>query len=223
MSVQIKVSGNVMEVDREPDHCPICHKGIQPVFVTARRGNYTTQGYGARLEVLYLCPNHECDEWFIAYFHDSMPILSLGRTRPFTIEAPAFSPTIRDISKLFCNIYTEAYRAERYDLKQICGVGYRKALEFLIKDYIILSHPDDRAKIEAKPLGACIKDYVTDTRIRSVTERATWLGNDETHYQRRWVDKDLTDLKTMIRLVQHWIEAEHLTAEALRSMPDGRN
>jgi hypothetical protein len=69
-------------------------------------------------------------------------------------------------------------------------------------------------------LGTCIEEYVKDANIKVVAKRATWLGNDETHYERRWKDKDLNDLKTMINLVQHWIQAEHLTKEALKSMPD---
>jgi hypothetical protein len=48
--------------------------------------------------------------------------------------------------------------------------------------------------------------------------RPTWLGDDETHYERRWIDKDMGDLKRMIDLVLHWIQAEQLTAEAIRSM-----
>jgi hypothetical protein len=71
-------------------------------------------------------------------------------------------------------------------------------------------------------LGSCIETFVSDAKLKSVAKRATWLGNDETHYQRRWVDKDVTDLKTLINLALHWIEAEHLTEQALSSMPELR-
>jgi hypothetical protein len=101
----------------------------------------------------------------------------------------------------------------------VCGVGYRKALEFLIKDYLIRKCPDDRAAIEDKRLGQVIESYVEDRNIKEVAKRAAWLGNDETHYKRRWVDKDLNDLKRLIRLVLHWIEVAHETEEALSSMP----
>jgi hypothetical protein len=132
---------------------------------------------------------------------------------------PPFSDEIRSISATFCIIYGEAHQAEHFGLTQICGVGYRKSLEFLIKDYLIHNRPSDKASIEATMLGPCIDKYVTDPRTKQVAQRATWLGNDETHYQRRWIGKDVQDLKLMINLVIHWIEAEHLTAEALNSMP----
>jgi hypothetical protein len=98
-------------------------------------------------------------------------------------------------------------------------MGYRKALEFLIKDYLILRRPADHKTIETIMLGPCIENYVTDQKIKDIAKRATWLGNDETHYQRRWINKDLGDLKTMVSLALHWIDAEHLTEEALKSMP----
>ena len=100
------------------------------------------------------------------------------------------------------------------------SAGYRKALEFLIKDYVIRKHPEDEAAIKAKPLGRCINDDVEDPKTKAVAKRATWLGNDETHYLRRWLDRDLSDLKRLIGLVLYWIEAEHLTEEAFQSMPD---
>jgi hypothetical protein len=130
-----------------------------------------------------------------------------------------FTEPVKGISNTYCEIYEEAHKAEEFGLTQICGVGYRKALEFLIKDYLISLHSADQTTIEAMMLGPCIENYVTDPRIKEVAKRATWLGNDETHYQRRWIGKDLGDLKTLINLALHWIEAEHLTAEALKSMP----
>lgn len=139
-------------------------------------------------------------------------------SRPVEPVAPALEPSIHEISPSFCNIYAEAIKAEQFKLMQICGVGYRKAIEFLIKDFAIRSQPTERAVIEKTPLGQCIEKYVVDSKIKEVAKRATWLGNDETHYQRRWIHKNLNDLKIMIKLVLHWIDAEYLTAEALKSM-----
>jgi hypothetical protein len=143
----------------------------------------------------------------------------LFRTRPFEPAQITFAECIQEVSPKFCEIYDQAHKAEGFSLLQVCGVGYRKALEFLIKDYLIKKHPEDEAAIKAKPLGRCIDDDVEDPKTKAVAKRATWLGNDETHYQRLWIDKDLSDLKTLITLVLYWIEAEHLTEEALTSMP----
>jgi hypothetical protein len=132
----------------------------------------------------------------------------------------SFPEVIQNISPAFCEIHQEADKAEHFHLTQICGVGYRKGLEFLIKDYLINKLPDDENKIKSSMLGPCIERFIEDPRIKEIAKRAIWLGNDETHYERRWIGKDVQDLKRMIKLVVHWIETEHLTAEALNSMPD---
>jgi hypothetical protein len=106
----------------------------------------------------------------------------------------------------------------------ISGPGYRKALEFLIKDYLTSLQTTDEAKkdIADLPLMAAIKKYVTDKRMLTTAERATWLGNDEAHYVRKWEDKDLQDLKNLIQLTCYWIQSEHLTLAASASMPQGK-
>jgi hypothetical protein len=221
MAIQLTPSGSssYMEIAAHPDHCPICHSKVIPKLLWIEGGG---RFYAADLEVVYKCPNSECDEMFIGYFrsgHSASGVLALFLTRPFEPVPIAFSQCIRDISPTFCEIYDHAHKAEEFGLTQVCGVGYRKALEFLIKDYLLRNRPDDKTAIETKLLGPCIEKYVEDPRIREVAKRAAWLGNDETHYQRRWVDKDLNDLKMLVDLVLHWIEMEHLTEEALNSMP----
>jgi hypothetical protein len=69
-------------------------------------------------------------------------------------------------------------------------------------------------------LGACISNHVTDPHVKEVAKRATWLGNDETHYERRWEEKDVGDLKSLIDLAHYWIQAELLTEKMKASMPE---
>jgi hypothetical protein len=128
------------------------------------------------------------------------------------------------ISPDFCSIYNQAHKAEQLGLLLVSGPGYRKALEFLVKDYLTSQQTTEEAKkdIADSPLMACIKKYVTDTRMKTTAERATWLGNDETHYIRKWEDKDLQDMKNLIQLTCYWIQSEHLTSAAALEMPQGK-
>lgn len=106
------------------------------------------------------------------------------------------------------------------NLDQICGVGYRKALEFLIKDYLISKETDDQVKdnIKNKFLNNCIQENVQNDNIKNVAKRAVWLGNDETHYIRQWADKDVNNLKQLIDLTVRWIENEIETERVLQEM-----
>ena len=57
-----------------------------------------------------------------------------------------------------------------------------------------------------------------DPRLKQCAERATWLGNDETHYERKWIDRDVDDLKTLIRLTVNWVESALLTEKYAKGM-----
>lgn len=75
-------------------------------------------------------------------------------------------------------------------------------VEFLIKDYTIKKHPEKEDEIRKALLGKCIQNYISVTKIKECAKRATWIGNDETHYVRKWKDKDVKDLKILIQLSQ---------------------
>jgi hypothetical protein len=92
-------------------------------------------------------------------------------TRPVEPVSLTFTDPVKEISENFCDIYGEAHKAEEFGLMQICGVGYRKALEFLIKDYLIRNRPADKSIIETIMLGPCIENYVTDPRIKEVAKK----------------------------------------------------
>ncbi len=106
------------------------------------------------------------------------------------------------------------------DCRRIAGPGYRKAFEFLIKDYAKSLTPDKEKDIEKKFSGVVVSEYIQDARIQAVAKRCLWLGNDETHYLRRWTDHDVGDLVTLIKLTANWIEIEHLSKSYVEQMPD---
>ena len=170
-----------------------------------------------------LCPNEKCNKTFICNYYSSphsYKSFQLNGIAPmFSLKEKYFSESIINISVSFENIYNQAYQAEQMRLTEICGVGYRKALEFLIKDYLITLYPEKEDLIKNKMLGSCINEFVTNIQIKKVAERAVWIGNDETHYTRKWENKGIEDLKKLIDLSVHWIEMEVLTASFEIEMP----
>ena len=206
----------------EPDTCPLCHRGIAPRRVTAA---LTEEYLRNILQVVFRCPRQECDGLFIAYYR---PPISEGPPRSSTYMlfdlAPinpleeSFGESVATTSPSFVEIYNQAVAAEATKLGQVAGMGYRKALEFLVKDFLIKQKPADAENIKKTMLGSCINNYVDDPRIKSVAARATWLGNDETHYVRKWIDKDIEDLKILIKLSVNWIENVLLTEKYVADM-----
>jgi hypothetical protein len=84
---------------------------------------------------VYSCPNARCNEIFIGYFKrdTQLNVYFPFGARPIEPVPLAFEEPIKQISSAFCSIYEEAHKAEQFGLTEVCGVGYRKALEFLIK------------------------------------------------------------------------------------------
>lgn len=216
---QVKVLGKTYSVDKLPDECPYCHKSITPIVIGE---NSWIDGRRNYLELILRCPNLSCNRASIGYY-EYLPEMGgnvLYGCNTGNPREKSFSEEIKSISPTFVQVYNEAYFAEQHKLFEICGVGYRKALEFLIKDYLIKQTPSKEDVIKKKFLGKCIQEDVSDQRIKSVSKRAVWLGNDETHYVKNWEGHDLEDLKRLIDLTRHWIEMEELTKSFNEKMPD---
>jgi hypothetical protein len=205
-------------VDKTPDRCPLCDHAIKPI-----EWNVANVRPDREIEQLLQCPRDGCKHLFLALYvfvmESAQQFNKLTSCVPNTFPKVEQSPTVTNLSPDFCNIFDQANKAEKYQLLLIAGPGYRKAFEFLIKDYVKASCPAEKAEIEKMPLGDCIAKYIESERIREIARRATWLANDETHYVRKWIDKDLKDLKALIELTLHWIEMEHLTKQVLTEMP----
>lgn len=209
----------------EPVKCPCCQSLMQPDVLYA---------YSSRHGVFVFarCTNHSCEKTFISQYRSTGELLASG-FKPYAfsfivreagVENKTFSEIISNISPSFVRIYNQAYTAQQLSLSDICGVGYRKAIEFLIKDYIISKLSDEAAKekIKRKQLMQCIEQDIDDAKIKAVAARATWLGNDETHYVRKWEEKDVHALCTLIDLTIHWIESEIESERLLKEMPEPR-
>lgn len=211
--------GHKHSVHDYPKECPNCHSKISPKL------HYMFHGNNGLTYALMSCPDEKsCNMPFIAYYknatHDNNQFLFQNKVSFGTLKDKSFSSIILNISPKFSQIYNESYSAEQHGLLEICGVGYRKALEFLIKDYLILENPSDSDEIcnEIK-LQKVINKFITNENIKSTATRAFWLGNDEAHYIKKWENKDLNDLKAFIYLVISWIELEEQTKQMLIEMP----
>jgi hypothetical protein len=180
-----------------PDNCPLCHHAIDPIihFAYCDQSRWDSPKC---MQVIYRCTKKNCNNLFIAYYMATNPNCNdfvLLEIRPMDKKGRDFTETIQILSPSFCIIYNQALSAEQDGLKEICGVGYRKAIEFLVKDYLVIKYPDKQENIKKKLLGNCIGDDITNDNIKAMAKRATWLGNDETHYLRKWEGKELQDLK----------------------------
>jgi hypothetical protein len=212
----LKNNGNkaTIEIDRHPNKCPYCHHVIVPMV-------YSILYISERLVTgVYRCSNNECSKIFLGYFEGTGYYYDYSGNSIGSLESVEFTANIQETSPNFVEIYNQAFTAEQFKLHQICGMGYRKALEFLIKDYLIEANPEEEDKIKRTALGNCIKHQVSNPQIKLVASRAVVLGNDETHYIRKYENKDINDLKVLIELTVKWIEMEKLTQHYEQEISD---
>ena len=211
-----------IQVDKYPDECPICHIGIE----TQRLQYYLsgTRDLFSSFEMLCRCPRHECGKVFLAIYKPyplGSAVFLYSKSVPCEHKATLVHDSIKKISPSFYTIYSQAEHAETLGLKEICGTGYRKALEFLIKDFVLSDKDNPKIKpdvIKPMALSACIENYMDDNKTKQLAKRAAWLGNDETHYYRKWDDKELDDLKKLIHLTMNAIDNEIVAYEYMKDM-----
>lgn len=212
-----------VQIDGIPDVCPSCHSNIHPKYVAA-----ADLADRSLIQAIFRCTRQKCQELFIGTYRSSGKLqggrarFALQKITPITPRDELFPEIIQEISPTFVAIYNQALSAESANLGQLVGIGLRKSLEFLIKDYAISQNPDQTETIQKSLLGKCINNFLDDSNIKECAKRAAWLGNDETHYIRKWDDKDIHDLKLLVKLTINWIENVLLTKKYIKEMNEGR-
>lgn len=223
-SFQVRLSrfdDNSVEVTLHglPDACPDCSRGQELGVPFALREGTS----GQRAFAYFQCRFSDCLTPFFAEYtrQDSRSFRYTGTSVPrYTEPTEEIPALISTMSPDYVKIFTQAKTAEVADLDLIAGPGYRKALEFLIKDYCILlvsnASSDETEATDAETislikkshLGTIINTYLPMPKVKALASRATWLGNDETHYERRIENGDISVMKSLMKLVIHYIEAE---------------
>ena len=195
-----------------PNECPNCGKSVYPSHLVS----LVTDVSGSNLLAsIFLC--NSCKNFIYTL---SVPVLYktnsyiIAKTYPPIIENAKISNAIENLSPNFSKIFNQAVTAESSGLDEICGVGYRKSLEFLIKDFAIHKYPDKKETIENMPLGPCINAYCDNEKIKTLSIACAWIGNDETHYVRKHEGYSINELKAFIKAVITYIDSELSFEEA---------
>ncbi len=223
--VEFQVEGNTWTFDSVPDECPICHRGIDPRFL-AGVVRSSAEMEEADVELVFQCPRRDCARAFIGRYRGLYDqglgdyLMELRGTAPHTPPAAAHPDEVAAVSPRFVSAVAQARAAEAWGLGELAGCGYRRALEFLVRDFCARRSPADVAAIRRKALGHVIEDHVDDPGVRECARRAAWLENDEAHEPRRWQEKDIALLKDLLALTESWVNTALLASRLLGAPPD---
>lgn len=191
-----------------PGICPICHTVIVPVPLY---GHFDDQK-GENFSVMFSCPHGHVFEGKYSCFDKNS---ALNGTLPKAIHNEKFSEYIRSISEEFVEVYNESLEAEQLGLNSICGAGYRKAIEYLVKSYCASKDPENSNAIWGEPLGATI-NRIDDERMRAVSFAAKEIGNDQTHTVIKLSD-GIPEMKKYIRALTSYLDFINASDSAIRN------
>lgn len=203
-SLNDDISKKNLEIEY-PSVCPMCHKSGDPSYLSSYY--IDDEHTSPNLFVHFFC--HNCEKTFLGNYHIRRyyDITDLRGFEPvYNVEEREFPKHIKDLSPDFCSIYNQAYASQQYRLNDISGMAYRKALEFLVKDYAIFLHPDDKEAIIKAPLSQCINNYIDNGKIKHLAMASAWIGNDETHYERKQQEYNVDDLIEFINAIVSFID-----------------
>ncbi|KKQ76306.1 MAG: hypothetical protein US97_C0013G0005 [Microgenomates group bacterium GW2011_GWF1_38_5] len=226
-AIQVRLEGRnreYVQLDEYPDKCAACGNGGQPKYLTGHSLG-DAWDYNEVVEAVFQCPSNKCNRYYTAIYTkpDRMgDYFFLKRTlAPQYWEPIKFSDEITEVSPRFPRIYNQSAIAEDFGLDEIAGGGYRKSLEFLIKDYLKATKLRTEEQIKKMQLADAIS-AINEKRIQACAKRAAWLGNDEIHYERKWEDKDITNLKELIKLTVNFVESDIIAGRYEEEMPDNK-
>jgi len=212
----------------EPNICPHCHVINEPHLKTAL--NCKNDKKEDELITIWQCSNKKCYRLFAAdyrrrdsnsfVFNRFLNGLPKGPDWPkpiLELKSGNQNPEGEKISSKFIKTYLQSLEAQNYGLDELAGMGYRKSIEYLVKDWAIQKHPDKKEIIEKSWLGGVIKDYYTGD-LKEILERATWLGNDQAHYNKLFEEYDIEILKELIDLIMVELDREYKKAHYIESI-----
>lgn len=207
----------------KPHTCPHCGRSEAPEVMLDEPITFTNHAEysDAKMIELYRCTYADCLKYFIevyqvessdtnGYYFQTIKYDYSGKHTDISIPVG-----LDKISPQFVEVYRQATVAEDAGLDQLAGMGYRKALEFLIKDFAIHEEPDKQAEIKAQFLGKVISDRLNEfKKLQSLATAANWIGTDQTHYEQRYTDKDINDMKRYILSASNLISGDYLADDA---------
>ena len=194
------------EVQSE-NECPHCHYGIDLSNDSYRSYHDIANNEQSEFTIfaIHLCPH--CLKGFVVEHkmkidtnENFSKIKEISHIQyPVTPKSFAVDNRVKRISKRFCDIYKQSLQAKECRLSEIYGMGLRKSMECLVKDYAVYTSQDTEEKISRKNLAECISCYIQDSDIQTLATSCRKIGNNETHWKN---ENDISDIRLMEQVME---------------------
>ncbi len=179
---------------QKPSTCPFCGIETDATTMVVNQINYKANSW--LYAVAYKCTH--CQKRFCGLFEK---VKNADKEELQYIEVlprPAgkeLHPGLGVISPRFVEVHKEAEGAEQFGFLDLAAIGYRKALEILVKDYAITMLGKSKEEVEKKKLEVAIGTYLQQKDLLKTADVVRILGNDRTHYKEKYPEHEFPTLK----------------------------
>lgn len=200
------VFGNYSGNYKKPSICPYCGFGTDAPF--SAKSPYSFNGHQLFIAI---CTCTACGKnFFFACEYDAKKT----EYDPMIYPAVAFTPysneILEKISPRFINLYNQALQSEFHKNVDLAAIGYRTALETLVKDYAVNELGQNPEEVSSKKLCAAIGMYLNQEELVKTADVVRILGNDYTHYERKHPEHDFKLLKSYMEIFLKQIEVQYM-------------
>ena len=172
-----------------PCQCPYCDKIVEVKII---EGFCKEDECGYHGILITECPS--CNKYSATLYNELLESFQRDAAYPYqqlpnndNCDKIIVPEEISAISPDFQNLLDQAAKAECSGLEDLAAIGYRRALEFLVKDYCIFAWPGDTETIKNSTLHATIlKLQEISPIIENIAKKIKDIGNDHTHYIKRY-------------------------------------
>ena len=221
--------------------CPLCGQTMTPKYLEGNiygtKSDGTTNQLGGTDYIAVLtfkCTDSSCKRYYSLNAKFNLWGVNLSFVDFMTnhYQSPAnttIDDSIKKISPDFAKIYIQTYKAETWGLDSLTGMGYRRSLEFLVKDYLCEvekvqkkdGSPYTQKEIYHKGFAEAIS-MIPEETIRKTAKAAAWIANDYTHTEVKWTEESVDSVKEFISAIMSYIQYK-LSIGKANVIVDSRN
>lgn len=198
----------------KPVFCPHCSISTDAVRVW-----YNEVSDPSYLVVTYRCTS--CNKRFVVTYetdYKSKRAIFADIFPSMTVKY--YDKHIADCSPRFIEIYNQALFCESNGQNNLAAIGYRSALEILIKDFAINELQKPHEEVVQRKLAKAIEVYLSDAALSVSADVVRILGNDATHYEQKYSDTDFAVLKAYMEIFVNAIKVKLMIAHPEISRPN---
>lgn len=188
-----------------PVECPHCG-----AYSTPQISAHTSISYSGMKIWFFIFYNDCCDKQSFAIYKKQGSNAEFLGILPVVHKMPQLPESLGKISPRFVSLFQQSFDAEQNSYFELAGSGYRNAIEVLIKDFAIQELKVPEKEVRKKSLSQAIEAYLPSINASISADVMRVLGNDYTHYERKYEDIDFQVLKRYLQIFINSIDCEYL-------------